>query len=126
MDYYDKANRDRFDDIFRDLYIGKHPTSSRTSLLVLRFDFSTVSGAHTSEDMKQQFDRVVNGELKRFLTKNRAFLGGPDLTLVDESNGTKSLEDVLVSRGVFSLSVLSKISTAPGRKTRGKALRWSR
>jgi hypothetical protein len=69
MDYHDK---DQFDNSFRDLYIGKHPKSGRSSLLVLRFDFSTVSGAHTYETTKQQFDRMVNCELQDFLRRSHA------------------------------------------------------
>jgi len=55
--------------------------------------------------MKQQFDRMINHELMRFLKKNQEFLGGPNLTLVDKSDSTKSLVKVLVSRGVFSLYI---------------------
>ena len=100
-DYYDKAKKDCFDDIFGDLYIGKHPTSDRNSLLVLRFDFSSVSGTSTPNTMREQFDLMINDELKRFLEENQAFLGGLKLELVDNSDGTNSLVEVLVSRRMF-------------------------
>ena len=41
--YYDKTKKEHFYHIFGDLYIGKHPTWGRNSLLVLQFDFSSVS-----------------------------------------------------------------------------------
>ena len=41
--YYDKGNKDSFDEIFGQLYIGKHPTPYRSSLLCLLFDFSSIS-----------------------------------------------------------------------------------
>lgn len=101
IDYYDKTKKDCFNDIFGDLYIGKHPTSDRSTLLVLRFDFSTVSGTSTPNTMKEQFDRTINNELKGFLEQNQAFLGGLKLELVDNSDGVKSLMAVLVSRRMF-------------------------
>jgi len=100
-DYYDKGKKDYFNDIFGGLYIGKNPTSGRNSLLVLRFDFSTVSGTSTPNTMREQFDRMINIELERFLKQNQAFLGGLKLDLIDNTDGAKSLIRVLVSRRMF-------------------------
>jgi hypothetical protein len=101
IDYYDKANKDAFDNIFGDLYIGKNPTSSQCSLLVLRFDFSTASGFDKPEGISESFNRTVNLELERFLRGYQAFLGGLHLELLDWSDATVSLNQVLVSRGML-------------------------
>ena len=42
--YYDVHTRDKFDALFGDLYIGKHPTRDRNSYLVLYLNFSGISG----------------------------------------------------------------------------------
>ena len=42
--YYDVRTRDKFDDLFGDLYIGQHPTPSRNSYLVLYLNFSGITG----------------------------------------------------------------------------------
>ena len=41
--YYDVNAKDKFDALFGDLYIGKHPTKDRNSYLVLKLNFSLVS-----------------------------------------------------------------------------------
>ena len=42
--YYDVRTRDKFDALFGDLYIGKHPTRDRNSYVVLYLNFSGISG----------------------------------------------------------------------------------
>ena len=42
--YYDVRTRDKFDALFGDLYIGKHPTRDRNSYLVLYLHFSGIRG----------------------------------------------------------------------------------
>ena len=39
--YYDVRTRDKFNDLFGNLYIGKHPTANRNSYLVLYLSFSS-------------------------------------------------------------------------------------
>ena len=38
--YYDIRTKDKFDALFGDLYIGKHPTKDRNSYLVIKLNFS--------------------------------------------------------------------------------------
>lgn len=42
--YYDVCAKDKFDALFGDLYIGKHPTADRNSYLVLYLNFSGIDG----------------------------------------------------------------------------------
>lgn len=42
--YYDVRTKDKFEDLFGDLYIGKHPTPDRNSYLVLYLNFSGIDG----------------------------------------------------------------------------------
>lgn len=43
--YYDIATKDKFEDIFKGLYIYDHPTPERNSYLVLWLSFATMSGS---------------------------------------------------------------------------------
>lgn len=42
--YYDIRAKDKFDALFGDLYIGKHPTKDRNSYLVIKLNFSGITG----------------------------------------------------------------------------------
>jgi hypothetical protein len=42
--YYDLANKDSFERLFGNLYIGSHPTEERNSYVVISLSFSSVSG----------------------------------------------------------------------------------
>jgi hypothetical protein len=42
--YYDVAMKERFDELFGDLYIGQHPTPLRNAYLVLKLNFSVNGG----------------------------------------------------------------------------------
>ena len=42
--YYDVRAKDKFEALFSDLYIGKHPTQDRNSYLVLKLNFSGITG----------------------------------------------------------------------------------
>ena len=42
--YYDVRAKEKFDALFGDLYIGKHPTKDRNSYLVIKLNFSGISG----------------------------------------------------------------------------------
>lgn len=41
--YYDVRTKDKFDSLFGDLYIGKHPTKDRNSYLVIKLNFSGIT-----------------------------------------------------------------------------------
>lgn len=41
--YYDINKKDRFEEIFGGLYIGKHPTPARNKYMVLKLNFSSVT-----------------------------------------------------------------------------------
>ena len=40
--YYDVNMKDRFDELFGDLYIGSHPTSERNQYLILNLNFAAI------------------------------------------------------------------------------------
>ena len=52
--YYDCKKKDQFENLFGDLWIGKHPTSLQGRFLVLYLDFSYVGG--TVEKVEENFN----------------------------------------------------------------------
>jgi len=93
--YYDKNKSAFFEETFGQLYIGKHPTASRSSLLVLLFDFSVVQ---TADQFRDGFHRTLNRFLRTFLDNNAKFLGYPDSqTVIKDGDVAESMERVLVS-----------------------------
>ena len=58
QNYYDVNQKDKFEQLFGDLYIGKNPTPERNSYLVLNLDFSVVSAG--IDDYKDGLDSTCN------------------------------------------------------------------
>ena len=58
QNYYDVNQKDKFEQLFGDLYIGKHPTPERNSYLVLNLDFSVVAAG--IDDYKDGLDATCN------------------------------------------------------------------
>jgi hypothetical protein len=94
--YYDKTKKDQFDDTFGQLYIGKNPTQDRSSLLVLLFDFSTVTTSDLRETRKE-FNGMVSVALSNFLTWNAEILGDVDAKQLVGEGGAEAIDRVLVS-----------------------------
>lgn len=71
--YYDVAYADRFEELFGDLYIGKHPTSLHNKFLVLRFNFSEVTSK--IEDVEGSFKEYCCIRLLQFVRDYEYLLG---------------------------------------------------
>ncbi|MDR0893984.1 MAG: AAA family ATPase, partial [Prevotellaceae bacterium] len=71
--YYDILQKDRFDEVFGNLWIGQHPTEERNSYQILRFDFSKVGGVSSLEELKESFDAYCGGIVDEFAEKYAAF-----------------------------------------------------
>ncbi|MBP3471819.1 MAG: ATP-binding protein [Paraprevotella sp.] len=67
--YYDKANADRFDKLFGNLWIGQHPTPLRNKYQVMYFDYSRAGGRF--ERLEEDFDSYSCGRLDTFIERYR-------------------------------------------------------
>ncbi|MDR0895081.1 MAG: ATP-binding protein [Prevotellaceae bacterium] len=76
--YYDILQKDRFDELFGNLWIGQHPTEERNSYQILRFDFSNVGGAGSLEELKENFNRYCNRVVNGFMEKYAAYYSARD------------------------------------------------
>jgi hypothetical protein len=63
--YYDMNEAENFEQLFGDLYIGKHPTPEKNSYAILKFDFS---GLNTSseEGFRIAFNNAVQTSVRDF------------------------------------------------------------
>ena len=66
--YYDIRTKDKFDALFGDLYIGKHPTKDRNSYLVIKLNFSESVEIYTATA------KVWTNIAKSYLTISAMFM----------------------------------------------------
>ena len=63
--YYDCRTKDKFQEWFGDLWIGKHPTPLQGRYQILHLDFSQVGG--TIEDLEEKFNFYLGVQLNGFV-----------------------------------------------------------
>ena len=66
--YYDINKKDKFDELFKNTYIGKNPTPNRNKYCILRFNFSGIS-TETIEETIKGFKREVASSIEVFVQK---------------------------------------------------------
>jgi hypothetical protein len=101
--YYDVATKDSFQEVFGKLDIGKAPTESRNSHLVLLFDFSTITPLGSREEVERGIFLNISRTLRDFLLKYRHVLDNPS---PEEHITPGSVEDSLTSVLVSTLRVI--------------------
>jgi hypothetical protein len=69
--YYDRHTADEFPALFGDLAIGKNPTAERNQYLILRWDFSKISGQGDIEQIKRNLFEHINVAVEEFVEKYR-------------------------------------------------------
>ena len=71
--YYDIYQKDKFEKIFGNLYIGKHPTPDRNKYLVLTLNFSSV--AANMDRLEETFNTYCKIVMDGFAERNAHLLG---------------------------------------------------
>ena len=66
--YYDKNEKDNFDVLFKDTYIGRNPTKGRNGYYILNFDFSGVTTG-TKEQLEESFINITRLAFKDFIKR---------------------------------------------------------
>jgi len=124
--YYDMSKADEFDDTFGQLYIGKHPTKDRSSLLVLLFDFSRITTFESPHETRKELNAMMLQVLRKFLETNKRFLGYPNSETLLSDDGADALQNVLVSLLIAVCAFwLIRISADSCRRAQTKAFCWS-
>lgn len=66
MNYYDVNKADKFDELFRGLWIYENPTPKKNQYLILRFDFSPVDSTGTEAQIQKSFATQVKASVWAF------------------------------------------------------------
>jgi len=68
--YYDLKMKDRFNEIFGKLYIGKNPTGNQNKYFFLKLNFSGMFALSqmNENELKTSFDKHIAGSLSGFLS----------------------------------------------------------
>ncbi len=69
--YYDIAQSDQYDELFRGLWIHDHPTPEKSKYMVLRLDFSQMSADEDEDVLQENFLDVVKISLRTLLQRYR-------------------------------------------------------
>ena len=66
LNYYDIACKDRFNDVFGNLLIGKNPTDLHNKYFILDWDFSCVDPTGSASDIKNSLYNHINARIEGF------------------------------------------------------------
>ena len=105
--YYAIDRRDGFDELFRGLWAGDHPTEERNRYLVLTLDFSRVATDGGSDALRRTFSEAVRSSTTAFLLRYRDLVPslGDIYARLDRFHDAESLIG----------TVLDVVSTTPHR-----------
>ncbi|KPA12876.1 hypothetical protein MHK_006917, partial [Candidatus Magnetomorum sp. HK-1] len=65
--YYDINRKDTFNELFKDTFIGQHPTSLRNSYLTIALNFAMVNPS--SDNVQKAFERYIDSMINDFLMR---------------------------------------------------------
>ncbi|MCP4136272.1 MAG: AAA family ATPase [bacterium] len=92
--YYDINMKDRFEELFKDTYIGKNPTRLRNSYPILRFNLSFVKSSGPIEEIEASFRLHILSRIEIFLGHYKNLKNIPDIDL-NELKAIKDAGDIL-------------------------------
>ncbi|GHT56311.1 hypothetical protein AGMMS49982_23120 [Bacteroidia bacterium] len=91
--YYDITDTDKFDTLFGDLYIGKHPTPKHNSYVVLKFNFSGLDTGG-EEHFRMSFTGNIRQSILTCLENHRDFIPNVD-DYINKCEEQSSIGDML-------------------------------
>ncbi|MDU1444176.1 MAG: AAA family ATPase, partial [Clostridium cochlearium] len=71
--YYDINKKDKFEELFGDLYIGKNPTKERNKFLVWKISFAGIDAGHGEQELRNSFNTKVTFSVKNFIDQYSNF-----------------------------------------------------
>lgn len=66
--YYDINKKDKFEELFGDLYIGKNPTEERNNFLVWKISFAGIDPGNGEEGLRKSFNEKVMLSVEKFVS----------------------------------------------------------
>lgn len=78
--YYDIGYSARFNELFGELYIGKHPTREQVKYMILYFNFSMIQGRgdHLEADFNRYMNQMTTAE-KVLFDLGYQYLNNPEI-----------------------------------------------
>ena len=80
--YYDINKKDKFKDLFKDLYIGENPTKNKNKFLVWKISFAGIEVGHGEEELRKSFNTKVILAARKFIGRYSNLLG--DISMPNE------------------------------------------
>ena len=104
--YYDVGSKDKFEQIFKHLAIGKEPTPLRNCYFILRFDFSCVDPTGSADDLRRSFYNHINESIIKFQRRYEKF-DFPEINIY-ESDALRSVQSLIgaVSKAEYPIYLL--------------------
>jgi len=94
--YYDLAKKEKFQDLFGHLLIGKNPTPLHNKYFILKWDFSCVDPSGSAENIKKAFHNHINACIRSFRINYEDYLHRKiEIDSDDAVSSIKSLLDVV-------------------------------
>ncbi len=94
--YYDINKKDKFEELFKDTYIGKNPTQLRNTFPILKLNFSGIPTNKSMEEIEFSFDDSIRASVNGFFEKYQKKLNIPE-NVKDEVLSKKSAGDLFNS-----------------------------
>lgn len=67
--YYDINKKDKFEELFGDLYIGKNPTKNKNKFLIWKISFAGIDSGQGEEELRKSFNSKVLLSAIKFLNQ---------------------------------------------------------
>ena len=83
--YYDVLQKDKFEELYGELYIGKHPTEERNSYLIIHLNFAVVNAE--LNNYRKSLDAHCDSVFQNFCRRYAAFLPEYLLENLKHKNG---------------------------------------
>ena len=94
--YYDLARKEKFQELFGHLLIGKNPTPLHNKYFILKWDFSCVDPSGSAADIKRAFHNHINACIRSFRINYEDYLHRKiEIDSDDAVSSIKSLLDVV-------------------------------
>jgi len=105
--YYDINRADRFEQLFRHTDIGRHPTPSHNSQLVLRLDFSVVEVFPDLAELHGAFTRACRDAFKVFAADNHQHADFSEaINAPSATDGLRAILTIIRSRHTPPLHII--------------------
>jgi len=103
--YYGVRLKDRFEELFGRTWIGRNPTPTRNSYMVLHLDFSVVEVARKLEVIEKSFNHTCNGKMQTLTRLYETWLQNR-VTVDFQKNASANLEALLQTVESYGLPPL--------------------